>query len=102
MQDITYLVLSFSYKSMDLALREKLAFTDNEIVEFLTKVRNDENIKEAVLLSTCNRVEVYVIVRDSQKAIICQTSPPLCFTKTRNHQAKSRRGLSHFLRSCQS
>ena len=51
MQDITYLVLSFSHKSMDLALREKLAFTDNEIVEFLTKVRNDENIKEAVLLA---------------------------------------------------
>lgn len=69
MQDITYLVLSFSHKSMDLALREKLAFTDNEIVEFLTKACSDDNIKEAVLLSTCNRVEVYVIVRDSQKAI---------------------------------
>ena len=71
---MSYLVISFSHKNTDIQLREKLAFNSDEAKErFLKKIISDEITKEAVLLSTCNRVEIItrsVNIKQSGKNII--------------------------------
>ena len=60
-----YLIISFSHKNTDIAVREKLAFgNDLEIDTFLKRLLQNEYINEAILLSTCNRVELIMSVSD--------------------------------------
>ncbi|OCL83505.1 glutamyl-tRNA reductase [Arcobacter porcinus] len=56
---MSYLVISFSHKNIDIKQREKLAFSsDDEKSRFIKKLLEFETTKELVLLSTCNRVEI--------------------------------------------
>ena len=56
---MSYLVISFSHKNIDIKMREKLAFsTDEDKDRFIKTILENEYTKEAVLLSTCNRVEI--------------------------------------------
>jgi glutamyl-tRNA reductase len=56
---MSYLVISFSHKNIDIKMREKLAFnSDEEKDRFLKQILENTHTKEAVLLSTCNRVEI--------------------------------------------
>lgn len=56
---MSYLILSFSHKNTDVNMRGKLAFNSQEEKDrFLKKLLSQEHTKEAVLLSTCNRVEI--------------------------------------------
>ncbi|MDD2697912.1 MAG: glutamyl-tRNA reductase [Arcobacteraceae bacterium] len=62
-----YLIVSFTHKNTDIKTREKLSF-GNELEKetFLKKVLENEHINEAMLISTCNRVELIASVRDSK------------------------------------
>lgn len=56
---MSYLIISFSHKNTDIEMREKLAFgSDEEKNRFLKLILGNSLTKEAVLLSTCNRVEI--------------------------------------------
>jgi glutamyl-tRNA reductase len=56
---MSYLVISFSHKNIDIKMREKLAFNSEEDKDrFIKTILENEYTKEAVLLSTCNRVEI--------------------------------------------
>jgi len=56
---MSYLVISFSHKNIDIKMREKLAFgSDEDKDRFLKQILENDHTKEAVLLSTCNRVEI--------------------------------------------
>jgi len=59
-----YLVASFSHKNCDIATREKMAFDDSAKQATLAKLTADHNINEAIILSTCNRVEIITSVKD--------------------------------------
>ncbi|MDF2984647.1 MAG: glutamyl-tRNA reductase [Eubacterium sp.] len=48
------------YKSADIAVREKFSFTSSRIREILWNIRRNEEISGCVLLSTCNRTELYI------------------------------------------
>lgn len=50
--------LSLNYKSADVLLREKFCF-DEKKAETLLYILKENNIKECVYLSTCNRCELY-------------------------------------------
>jgi glutamyl-tRNA reductase len=50
-----------NYKTASLALREKLIFQPEKISLYLQDLITQEDIHEAVLLSTCNRSELYCI-----------------------------------------
>ncbi|WP_456401928.1 glutamyl-tRNA reductase [Hydrogenimonas sp.] len=53
-----YVVVSYSHKNTDIEVREKLAFPDDELKSrALTSLLKTEGVNEALLLSTCNRVE---------------------------------------------
>lgn len=71
---MSYLIISFSHKNTDIKLREKLAFNSNEDKDrFLRNILEFDNTKEAVLLSTCNRVEIITRssnIKTSSKDII--------------------------------
>ncbi|MEA3289057.1 MAG: glutamyl-tRNA reductase [Campylobacterota bacterium] len=56
-----YLVISFTHKNTDISTREKLAFNnDLEKEKFLENIITHECVNEAILLSTCNRIEVII------------------------------------------
>lgn len=56
---MSYLIISFSHKNTDIEMREKLAFgSDEDKDRFLKIILGNNLTKEAVLLSTCNRVEI--------------------------------------------
>ncbi len=48
-----------SYKNAPLEIREKFAFTPDESLTFLKQLQIDPDLKGAVVISTCNRIEVY-------------------------------------------
>jgi len=62
------LVVGLNHKVADVDVREKLAFNGPKLEEGLIKFRDVPEVLEAVILSTCNRVELYANVKDSQKA----------------------------------
>lgn len=55
------IALSLNYKKATVEEREAVAFQEDEIVPALHKLREQKSILEAVILSTCNRTEVYVV-----------------------------------------
>lgn len=62
------LVIGLNHKSADVEVREKLAFDGQKLQEGLLALHKLPDIKEAIILSTCNRVEIYSNVKDPVKA----------------------------------
>jgi glutamyl-tRNA reductase len=58
------LAVGASHKTASLALRERLAFTDGAAEALLAELVDHPAIGEGVVISTCNRTELYVVVRD--------------------------------------
>lgn len=52
-------VVGLSWRTAPVAIREHLAFADDELGPVLAEVRAAPGVAEAMLVSTCNRVEVY-------------------------------------------
>ena len=57
-------VVGLSHKTAPVEIREKLAVPESRLGEALTRLCAYQGIKEGMLLSTCNRVEVYAVVED--------------------------------------
>jgi glutamyl-tRNA reductase len=62
------LALGISHKTAPVSLRERLAFSDSEAEEFARIAVATESVREAVVISTCNRTEVYLVVGDPVQA----------------------------------
>ncbi|MEA5458047.1 glutamyl-tRNA reductase [Arcicella sp. LKC2W] len=58
MQNI-FKAFSLSYKSAPLAVREQVTLTEGEIKDFSLKIKDLFGIQECLVVSTCNRTEVY-------------------------------------------
>jgi len=66
---LEYLVISFTHKNTDISTREKIAFNnDLEKDTFLKKILLSEIINEAILLSTCNRIELLISTPNSKES----------------------------------
>ena len=57
-----------SHHTTPIEVREQLAFSPDQIPEALSKLRSSFPNTEAVLLSTCNRVELYTAAEDAATA----------------------------------
>jgi len=57
-------VVGLSHKTAPVEIREKLAVPESRLGEALTRLCSYQGIKEGMLLSTCNRVEVYAVVEE--------------------------------------
>jgi glutamyl-tRNA reductase len=62
------LALGASHKTAALAVRERIALTEGGVEPLLRELTSHEAIGEAVALSTCNRTELYLMVRDPVEA----------------------------------
>ena len=62
------LVVGLNHKTAGVDVREKLAFNGPKLEEGLQRIKTIPYVKEAVILSTCNRVEMYANVDNPQKA----------------------------------
>jgi glutamyl-tRNA reductase len=49
-------------------LRDRLLFTGQKLEAALEKISQDPHVLESLILSTCNRVEIYAVVRDPAAA----------------------------------
>ena len=58
-------VVGLNHETAPVAVREALAFPKERLSEALARVREEAGLGEAVILSTCNRVEVYGRSTDS-------------------------------------
>jgi glutamyl-tRNA reductase len=56
---MTLALLGATHRSVPLALRERLAFTTDQAIDAIGRFRDHFPGREIVLLSTCNRVEIY-------------------------------------------
>lgn len=56
------LALGISHKTAPVALRERLAFSERDAGEFARQATATEEVREAVVISTCNRTEIYLVV----------------------------------------
>ena len=52
-------ILGINHKTAPVALREKVAFGEERLLAALRTLRQQAGVVEAVILSTCNRTEVY-------------------------------------------
>lgn len=57
-------VVGLSHKTAPVEIREKLAVPESRLGEALARLCSYPGIKEGMLLSTCNRVEVYAVVEE--------------------------------------
>jgi glutamyl-tRNA reductase len=62
------LLLGTSHKTAPLALRERIALPEGRAERFMRELGEHPEIREAVVLSTCNRTELYVVVGDPVEA----------------------------------
>ena len=66
---MNYLNISFSHKNSTLEIREKLSYPDDYHKNgCLTKLNNAQEISETILISTCNRMEVFCACSDIEMA----------------------------------
>lgn len=64
-----YLIVSFSYKNSSIDIREKLSYpNESDMHGCLKKLNSLEDINEAMLISTCNRMEIVCSCNDIDKA----------------------------------
>jgi glutamyl-tRNA reductase len=56
------LALGVSHHTAPVALRERLAMTEREAVAFARAATETADVREAVVISTCNRTETYLVV----------------------------------------
>ena len=57
-------VIGLNHKTAEVEVREKLAFHGPKLEEGLERFRAIPSVNEAIILSTCNRVEMYAKVKD--------------------------------------
>ena len=58
------ITLGISHKTAPVQLRERLAFTQAAVTDFLREVAAHPEVHEAVVISTCNRTELSLVVGD--------------------------------------
>ena len=62
------LVAGLNHNTADIEVREKVAFNGSKLQEGLLELKNLPHVDEVVILSTCNRMELYAGVKDTEKA----------------------------------
>src|SRR4026208_415274 len=58
-----FVVIGLSHHSSPVTVRERFAFAEPTIPDALGKLRGSGAVNEAVILSTCNRVEIYAMTQ---------------------------------------
>ncbi|MEC9019517.1 MAG: glutamyl-tRNA reductase, partial [Nitrospinota bacterium] len=63
------ILVGVNHKTTPVEIREKLAFTQVKIEASLSQLVSSPEIIENIILSTCNRVEIYARVENTNRGI---------------------------------
>ncbi|MDB5108578.1 MAG: glutamyl-tRNA reductase [Candidatus Binatus sp.] len=66
--DQNIFIVGVNHRTAPVAVRERLAFAEDEVVSALHRLREATTLGEAALISTCNRVEVIGVTADVDAA----------------------------------
>lgn len=66
---MSFLCLGINHRTAQVDLRERLAFADKDIAAALQQFREIDTVNEAVLVSTCNRVELYCALDNPSEGV---------------------------------
>lgn len=66
------LVLGINHKTASVELREKVAFSDEKRLSALQQIQQQQLAESAVILSTCNRTELYLHNRQISRKKSCR------------------------------
>ncbi|MFD2926125.1 glutamyl-tRNA reductase [Halobacillus naozhouensis] len=56
------LAVGLNYKTAPVEIREKLTFSDERLAEAMQQLNSQKSILENVIISTCNRTEIFAVV----------------------------------------
>lgn len=56
------LVIGLNYKTAPVEIRERLTFNESDLLDAIKKLNAKKSILENIILSTCNRTEIYAVV----------------------------------------
>ncbi|MFP7723519.1 glutamyl-tRNA reductase [Lysobacter sp. A3-1-A15] len=66
---MTLFVLGINHQTAPVSLRERVAFSADAVPAALASLRALPPVREAALLSTCNRTEIYALAEDDGQAL---------------------------------
>jgi glutamyl-tRNA reductase len=62
-------VVGLSHRTAPVEIRERLSIPEQTMEDSLQQLRNDDQVLEASILSTCNRLEIYTLLRHPEQGI---------------------------------
>jgi glutamyl-tRNA reductase len=62
-------VVGLSHRTAPVEIRERLSIPEQTMEDSLQLLRNDDQVLEASILSTCNRLEIYTLLRHPEQGI---------------------------------
>jgi glutamyl-tRNA reductase len=62
-------VIGLSHRTAPVEIRERLSIPEQTMEASLQQLRSDEEVLEASILSTCNRLEIYALLRHPEQGI---------------------------------
>lgn len=54
--------VGLNYRTAPVEVRERFSFTDSDMPQALQELKRTKNVLEGVIIATCNRTEIYVVV----------------------------------------
>jgi glutamyl-tRNA reductase len=63
-------VVGLSHKTAPVEIREKLSIQEAKMEEVLTHLKGYPHIEEVAIISTCNRLEIYGVITDTEKGVV--------------------------------
>lgn len=63
------LVVGLSHKTASVEIREKLSIQETKIEQALQQLKALPHIEEAAILSTCNRLEIYIVAKETEQGV---------------------------------
>lgn len=62
-------VIGLSHKTAPVEIREKLSIPDDAKEQAIAQIRGLSHIQEVAVLSTCNRLEIYALIQDTENGM---------------------------------
>jgi glutamyl-tRNA reductase len=62
-------VVGLSHRTAPVEIRERLSIAEQSMEDTLQRLREDEQVLEASILSTCNRLEIYTLLRHPEQGV---------------------------------
>lgn len=69
---MSLVVFGINHNTAPVALREKVAFSPDTMFDALQSIRDQAGVSESVILSTCNRTEIYVAADQITSESVCE------------------------------